>query len=62
MGSLDFAAKDEDIVIKNITFKKTGIFTEGQIEDDGVQIALLNSSSTDATTTASFSSNIYIKK
>jgi hypothetical protein len=61
VGSLQFAAANSDVNIQTLTLQKVGTFTKGWIEDDGVQIALIQSSLTDTSTTVTFSPSVKIK-
>ena len=61
VGSLKFTATNSDITIQTFTFQKIGTFTKGWIEDDGVQIALMQSALTDTSTTVTFSPSLKIK-
>ena len=49
-------------MIPSIAFQKIGTFTKGRIEEDGVQIAVMQSASTATSTTATFSPSITISK
>ena len=62
VGSIEFTATESDIALNTLTFQKVGTFTKGWIEDDGVKIWLIQSISTDASTTVTFSPNIIIKE
>ena len=62
VGALKLTANEADITLPSIAFQKVGSFTKGRIEDDGVQIAIIQSTSTDTTTTAVFSPSLTISK
>jgi hypothetical protein len=62
VGSIEFTATESNISINTLTFQKIGTFTKGRIEDDGVKIWLIQSLSTDASTTVTFSPSMTIKE
>jgi hypothetical protein len=62
VGALKLTANDADILLPSLTFQKVGSFTKGRIEEDGVQIAIFQITSTDTTTTATFSPSLTITK
>lgn len=60
LGSITFSATDAPISIYSLTFQKVGMFTRGRIEDDGVNIANIQTNSSDTSITVTFSPSITI--
>ena len=62
VGSIKLTATDSDITLKTLNLQKTWTFTRGRIEDDGVKIWNIQTTSTDTLTTVSFSPGITIQQ
>lgn len=59
---MKLTATDHDILLSSLSFQKVGEFTKGRIEEDGVQIAIIQSTLSDSKIVAMFAPKLTIKQ